>query len=91
MNYGNLKDHVDVLVTLIGILSSLCGFLFWRILSRMEDKLDELYHLEISCRGSLLERFASRSENEKLHQELWNAIKYHSHNTDGRIIIGKEG
>jgi|GEM_PF-814179 len=91
MNYNNLHDHVDILVAIIGVLASLCGFLFWRILSRMEDKLDELYHLEISCRGSLMERFASRAENDKLHQEFWDAIKYHSHHSDGRVVIGKEG
>jgi len=50
MNYNDLSEHVGALVTLVGLFAGVSGLLVWRMLVRMEKKLDELSHHFFSCR-----------------------------------------
>lgn len=84
-----LKDFLHLFITVSGGLLSLIGFLVWRILHRIESKLEELHDMTHSCRETLPERFLSRTEHTNYQNEfdkLWDALNYHEHNPNGRVI-----
>jgi hypothetical protein len=86
MGYQDLSEHVGVLVSLVALFAGVSGMLLWRMLVRMEKKLDELARHSFSCREELAERFVARFEHEVEHQGLWEAINYHSHDLRGRVV-----
>jgi hypothetical protein len=84
-----IKEYLKILMSIIGALISVVGFLVWRILHRIEEKLEELHKLSHSCRESLNERFMTRKENNQNQIEfdkLWEVINYHAHDSSGRVI-----
>jgi hypothetical protein len=86
MGYQDLSEHVGVLVSLVALFAGVSGMLLWRMLVRMEKKLDDLARHSFSCREELAERFVARFEHEVEHQGLWEAINYHSHDLRGRVV-----
>jgi hypothetical protein len=85
----DIKDYIHILMTIIGGLISVVGFLAWRILHRIEEKLEELHQMTHSCRESLPERFLTRSEHGQYKiefEKIWNAINYHEHDPNGRVM-----
>ncbi len=86
MNYQDLSEHVGALVTLLGLFAGVSGLLVWRMLVRLEKKVDELSHHFFSCREELGERFVPRFEHEVEHHGMWEALNYHSHDMRGRVV-----
>jgi hypothetical protein len=83
------KNYIEMLMATIGGLMSLVGFLVWRILHRIEEKLEELHRMSHNCRESLIERFTTRKENAQIQieiDEIWETINYHEHDQSGRTI-----
>jgi hypothetical protein len=84
-----LKEYIRIFLTIISGLVSVVGFLIWRILHRIEEKLEQLHQMTHSCRETLPERFLNRSEHEQYQIELdkiWEAINYHEHDPGGRVM-----
>lgn len=86
MNYQDLGEHAGALVTLIGVFAGVSGMLLWRMLVRLERKIDEMSEHFCACREELPERFVSRFEHEVEHQGLWEALNYHQHSLRGRVV-----
>jgi hypothetical protein len=86
MQYKDLAEHLGALLALLGIFASLAGFLFWRMLVRMEKKVDELHEATFRCRAELAERFLGRAEFRKEKEDLWGAVNTHSHSSEGRVV-----
>ena len=86
MNYQDLGVHATALVTLLGVFAGVSGLLLWRMLVRMEKKIDEMFQHFCACREELPERFVARFEHEVEHQGLWEALNYHDHNRRGRVV-----
>jgi hypothetical protein len=89
INDMEIKEYVNILITIIGGLISVVGFLAWRILRRIEEKLEQLHLLAHNCRESLPERFMTRNEHGQFQIEfnnIWEAINYHAHDHQGRVI-----
>ncbi len=86
MYYQDLSEHVGALVSLLGLFAGVSGFLVWRMLVRMEKKLDELSHHFFSCREELGDRFVPRFEHEVEHHGMWEALNYHGHDMRGRVV-----
>jgi len=86
MYYQDLGEHVGALVTLLGLFAGVSALLLWRMLVRLERKLDELSQHFCACREELAERFVSRFEHEVEHQGLWEALNYHDHDFRGRVV-----
>ncbi len=84
--YQDLSEHVGALVTLLGLFAGVSGLLLWRMLVRMEKKLDELAQHFCVCREELGDRFVSRFEHEVEHHGIWEALNYHSHDMRGRVV-----
>jgi hypothetical protein len=86
MQYQDLAEHLGALLALLGIFAGLSGFLFWRMLVRMEKKLDQLHEATFRCQSELTDRFVRRPEFQKEREDLWGAVNAHSHNSDGRVV-----
>jgi len=86
MQYKDLAEHLGALMALLGIFAGLAGFLFWRMLVRMEKKLDELNEATFRCQAQLAERFVGRGEFQKEREDLWGAVNTHSHSSEGRVV-----
>ncbi len=83
------KDLIQILMSVVGGLMSLVGFLVWRILQRIEEKVESLHYLADTCRASLPGRFAAKQELEQCQLEvdnLWDAVNHHEHDEFGRVI-----
>jgi hypothetical protein len=63
MNYQDLGDHVGALVRLLGVFAGISGMLLWRMLVRLEKKMDELSQHFCVCREELPQRFVPRFEH----------------------------
>ena len=86
MHYQDLGQHLGAVLALLGIFASLSGFLFWRMLVRMEKKLDQLHDATFRCQAGLSDRFLGRAEFRKEKEDLWGAVNTHSHNSSGRVV-----
>jgi len=86
MNYQDLGEHAGALVTLLGLFAGVSALLLWRMLVRLERKLDELSQHFCACREELAERFVSRFEHDVEHHGLWEALNYHDHDFRGRVV-----
>ena len=86
MTYQDLGEHVGTLVSLLGLFAGVSALLLWRMLVRMEKKLDELYQHFSACREELGQRFVPRFEHEVEHHGLWEALNYHDHERRGRVV-----
>ncbi len=86
MFYQDLAEHVGSLVSLLAAFAGVSAFLLWRMLIRMEKKIDEVHQHFCSCREELAERFVSRFEHEVEHHGLWEALNYHGHDLRGRVV-----
>lgn len=86
MNYQDLGVHATALVTLLGVFAGVSGLLLWRLLMRMEKKIDEMSQHFCACREELPERFVARFEHDVEHQGLWEALNYHDHDRRGRVV-----
>jgi hypothetical protein len=86
MMYQDLGEHVGTLVSLLALFAGVSACLLWRMLVRLEKKLDELYQLCCTCREELGERFLSRFEFEIHREDLWGALNRHDHDFRGRVV-----
>jgi len=86
MQYKDLAEHLGAIMALLGIFAGFAGFLFWRMLVRMEQKLDDLHASTFQCRAELAERFVGRGEFRKEKEDLWGAVNTHSHSSEGRVV-----
>ena len=86
MQYKDLAEHLGAVLALLGVFAGLSGFLFWRMLVRMEKKLDQLHDATFRCRAGLAERFVGRAEFRKEKEDLWSAVNAHAHSPEGRVV-----
>jgi len=92
----DMAEHTSSLISIIGVLVSVVGFLVWRSLVRIETKLDENCAVQTRCQKELPEKYATKDElREHKHEfkdwkegrdELWGAINHHTHDEKGRVI-----
>jgi hypothetical protein len=94
-----LSNHTGTLLTLIGVAWGLTGFLFWRLITGLEAKVD----LANQCLKALAKGCGDRRDDcnkdfvgkveftewKKGRDDpggLWHAINHHDHDDKGRVI-----
>jgi len=85
-SYSDLSEHVSSLVTLVGLFATVIAVLFWRMLTRMENKIDEIQDLHSLCK----DEFVSQKDFEIWQVgrgPLWDRINHHGHDRNGKVII----
>lgn len=83
------KDFIRILLSISGFLVSVVGFLVWRILQRIEGRVEELHSMTCDCRQALPQRFVNKKEMEQYLAEvnkLWGVVNHHEHDEFGRVI-----
>jgi|UniRef100_A0A7C3Z1V6 hypothetical protein len=86
MQYRDLAEHLGAVLALLGVFAGLSGSLLWRMLVRLEKKLDQLHDATFHCQAGLADRFVGRSEFRKEKEDLWGALNSHSHSSEGRVV-----
>lgn len=86
MQYKDLAEHLGAVLALLGVFAGLSGSLLWRMLVRLEKKLDQLHDATFHCQARLAERFVGRPEFRKEKEDLWGALNSHSHSPEGRVV-----
>jgi len=82
-----------VLISLLGIMATVAGILFWRMITKMDGKIDGWFQEHLECRERQLKEFVRSQDFETWkvsRNELWKRINRHSHDDKGRVVITEE-
>ncbi len=86
----NGQNFTSILLSLLGIMATVAGVLFWRLLTRMEEKMDKWWEEHLSCRQRIDEIFVKKEEFQEWkagRRDLWGRIHGHKHDDNGRVVI----
>ena len=82
MEYQNLAPHVGVLVSLLGIFAGISAMLIWRMLVRMEKKVDKIGDWIVGsvtkcgeCKEDLKEEFLSKKAFDDWKAEFLESFR----------------
>jgi len=84
------QDLTNFLLAVLGLMASVAGVLFWRMMTRMEEKIDQWWKEHMECRQHQLENFVRRDEFQEWKQgrkDLWERINKHTHAPNGSVIL----
>ena len=84
--YQDLAEHIGSLVALTSFLAGVVGFFIWRMMVRLEKKLDDVHQFCCECRPEMLGRFATKLELRDIREELRQSFCRHTHSNDGEVI-----
>jgi len=87
------QELTNFLLALMGIIASIAGVLFWRMLTRMEEKVDQWWKEHMDCRQRQMELFVRRDEFQEWkdgRRDLWERINKHTHTPNGSVILRRE-
>jgi len=76
-----------ILLSLLGLVATAAGVFFWRMLTRMEDKIDRWWEEYLACRQYMEEIFVRKEDWKEERSELWNRVNAHKHDPNGRVVI----
>jgi len=65
--YTDLVEHFPTIIALLGLLATVCVFLFWHMFRRMEGKLDKV--------ADSMSNVVTRTECEHRHADLTSFIQ----------------
>ena len=84
------QDLTNVLLTVLGLMATVAGVLFWRMLTRMEDKIDQWWREHLECRERQGQLFVTRGEFKEWKEgrrDLWERVNRHKHAPNGSVMI----
>lgn len=81
----DITSHINTLVSVLVSAIGLVLFLFWRMFTSIQKKLDEV------CRNqaNLPREFVGKEEFGEWKQgrkDIWDVLNRHSHDTQGRVV-----
>lgn len=65
----DLAEHTSTLVALLGIFATLAGILFWRLITKIDNKLDQWLTIHEACKTR------QEDERKELSAKIDNEIK----------------
>lgn len=89
----DLAEHTGTLIALLGVVASIAGAFFWRMMSRMENKIDHWMEEHMQCRERQIKEFVTKSEFVDWkggRTTLWRRVHGHKHDPEGKVIITTE-
>lgn len=95
LEYSDLLEHFNAILALLLVMTSLAAWLFWRLYTKTERKVDQLckdfaafkdgfLHHKAECE-KIHGRFMKRSEIDKEIDDIWSALNNHGHSPDGKV------
>jgi len=84
----------NILLSLLGVAATVGAILFWRMFTRMENKIDAWFTQHLECRERQQKEFVKVKDFEKWQQgrdPLWKRLNRHAHDPQtGKVIITEE-
>jgi len=80
------RNNPSLMVSLVGLFAGLATFLIWRILCRMEKKIDEWSKGCTDCKKELVKSKDFEDWKEG-REELWKRANHHLHDDKGNVVI----
>lgn len=80
------KNNPAVMVLLVGVFAGLATFFLWRMLCRMEKKIDEWSKHCSDCKKELVTQ-KELEEWKPGREELWERVNHHHHDDKGNVVI----
>lgn len=80
----------NILLSFLGVLATVAGVVFWRMITRMEKKIDDWFQQHLECRERQAKEFVHRLEFEdwkKGRDGIWKRVHGHKHDPEGRVIV----
>jgi hypothetical protein len=80
----------NILVSLLGLMATVAGMVFWRMFCRMEKKIDYWFQQHIECREKQQRDMIHRPEFDewkKGRDHIWKRLHGHKHDTEGKVVI----
>jgi hypothetical protein len=65
----DFAEHTSILLLVISTLASIVGFLFWRMISRIEKKIDGIEAMHHACKEELPNLYAGKEDFEYHYHE----------------------
>ncbi|MHB8071517.1 MAG: hypothetical protein ACYDHF_06160 [Candidatus Cryosericum sp.] len=83
------EHYIGLLISLLGVAASLAGIFFWRMFTRMENKIDKWADRCEDCKEGLVtsKEFGEWKLGRDGPDGLWNRVNHHEHDTQGRVVI----
>ena len=84
------QELTNSLLALMGIIASIAGVLFWRMLTRLEEKVDQWWREHMDCRQRQMELFVRRDEFQEWkdgRRDLWDRLNRHQHTPNGSVVM----
>ncbi|MFA4904485.1 MAG: hypothetical protein WC600_17260 [Desulfobaccales bacterium] len=88
------QEYNSILLSLLGVVAGVGAVIFWRMITRMEKKIDDWFNQHLECRERQNREFVKVKEFEtwqKGREPLWRRLNRHSHHPEsGQVIITEE-
>jgi len=98
MNWHDLSEHTSTLVALLGLVATVAGVLFYRLINGMDKKIDKatscLLEIIKGCGERRLQcgddfvgkpEFKEWKEGRDGKGGLWDTLNHHAHDLKGRV------
>lgn len=90
------EQFLGYLIPVFGIMASVAGVLFWRMITKMDRKIDSWFQQHLECRERQQEQLLTRREFrdwrdgwEPGRKELWGRVNKHTHDPSGKVVISE--
>jgi len=99
MDYPTLAEHINPILGILAVCVSAAAFLFWRMYTKTERKVDQLCHAVerlkeehndhlIEC-AKLYPTMVSSEAYKRFKDDIWSELNNHSHSPEGKVIRSK--
>lgn len=78
------------LIPILGILATIAGVLFWRMFTRLENKMDIWMKQHLECRERQHQEFVKITDFDQWktgRKDIYARIHGHKHDKDGKVVI----
>jgi len=85
-----MSELTNLLIAVLGLCATAAGVAFWRMLTRLEEKVDQWWREHAECKQRQMEQFVRRSEFQEWkdgRRDLWERLNYHQHAPNGSVVI----
>ena len=88
------QEFNAILLSLLGVAAVVAAVLFWRMFTRVENKIDRWFDLHLECREKQQKEFVKVTDFDewrKGRDPLWKRLNRHGHDPQtGKVLITED-
>jgi hypothetical protein len=85
------RNNPAVMILLVGLFVSISTSLIWRMLNRMEKKIDEFSNNCTHFRNRVIKKEDFEKYWKPGREEIWKRVNHHRHDNCGNVVIPLKG